>query len=84
VIPHANTRYFDGLCTGEFWLAGTLALMLRCDAVLLTAKWHTSAGAIREARTALAVGLPVCKTLLDLRPWLCRGCANVLQKSEIP
>jgi hypothetical protein len=32
VIPHANTRYFHGECTPEFWYEGTLELLRRCAA----------------------------------------------------
>ena len=27
LIPHANTRFFDGELTDDFWLRGTLALL---------------------------------------------------------
>lgn len=71
VIPHSNTAHFDGLTDDEmFWLDGTLELMRRCDAVLLTEDWQRSSGARREREDALARGIPVFNDALELEEWL--------------
>lgn len=59
LIPHSNTRSFDGLATPEFWYAGTLELMHRCDGVLMMPSWRRSSGARAEEARARAAGLPV-------------------------
>jgi len=59
VIPHANTAHFDGLAPDDFWLEGTLALMRKCDGVLLMPTWRASSGARAEAREALNLAMAV-------------------------
>lgn len=58
VIPHSNTAHFDGLGPDELWLAGTLELMRRCDAVALLDTWQSSSGARAEHAEAERLGLP--------------------------
>ena len=70
VIPHANTRpYFSDAQPGAFWLAGTLELLRRCDAVLLLPGWGESEGARGEKADADRLGLPVFRCVEDLRHW---------------
>lgn len=60
LIPHANTRFFHGLpeTTEEFWYAGTLELLRRCDAIYLVPGWEESRGVnseVSEARDVLHI-----------------------------
>lgn len=59
LIPHANTRYFHGVGSDEFWLQGTLELMCRCDAVYLCPGWKNSQGSLGEKHEADRRGIPV-------------------------
>ena len=77
VIPHMNTAEFDfeplleHVAGDRFYLDGTIALMDKCDAVLLTAPdadKHSSGTAGEVARAEL-LGLPVFRTLTDLKRW---------------
>lgn len=61
VIPHSNTAHFDGEAEDALWLAGTLALMRRCDGVLLIERWSESSGARAEHDEAVHLGLPIIK-----------------------
>ena len=70
VIPHSNTSHFDGLAPDEFWLAGTLELMRRCNAVIFAPDWGTSRGSRLERDEAKRLGLPCFDTLTELRDWL--------------
>lgn len=72
LCPQANTRHSHGLLTEEFWLEGTVELMSRCDAVLLTDDWHDSAGARNEVQVAHKLSLPVFDSIDGLRVWLMR------------
>jgi hypothetical protein len=54
VIPHTMTSEFDKQLTDEFWLEGTLRLMLRCHGIILTPDWEHSTGAREERRVAQA------------------------------
>jgi hypothetical protein len=54
VIPHANTRFFHGECTEEFWYAGTLEMLKRCDGIIMVAGWSESKGARVEYDYALS------------------------------
>lgn len=59
LCPHANSRHMEGVATDEVFLAGTLELMRRCDAVLLVPNWHRSEGARAEVAEAERLGMPV-------------------------
>jgi len=70
LIPHANTRFFVGTCTPEFWYEATAALLLRCDALMTVPGWPDSKGALAEIETARDHLIPVFHDLEDLRGWL--------------
>jgi hypothetical protein len=57
--PHANTRFFHGLLTPEFWYEGTMEFVKRADAVLLLHGWENSKGSVAEWDLALKLGKPV-------------------------
>lgn len=76
LIPHANTRFFHGDQSPEFWYAATLELLKRADAVLLVEGWERSPGARLEREKALAKGMPVFEKAADLGRWL-EELANV-------
>lgn len=68
-IPHKNTEGFEHLAPDlgdAFWLQGTLELMRRCDAVVLCPGWEFSTGTLGEVEEALALKIPVYKTVRDL------------------
>ncbi|WP_158611222.1 MULTISPECIES: DUF7768 domain-containing protein [Pseudomonas] len=65
IIPHANTGDLDVVdpdIGDRFWLAATLELMTRCDAVLLCPGWECSAGTLAEIAEAHSQGIPVFQT----------------------
>lgn len=49
----------EGAATDEQFLAGTLELMRRCDAVILVPGWSTSEGTKAEIAEAMRIGLPM-------------------------
>lgn len=75
VIPHMNTAHFEthtltvsqkfsafiDPVPDEYWLQGTMALMEKCDAVLLTHPQAgiTSKGTRAEVMRAIELGIPV-------------------------
>lgn len=84
LCPHANARHMDGVASDEHFLAGTLELMRRCDAVVLVPNWRDSEGVRAEVAEAERLGLPifgreqskrapwnenVCSTLFALECW---------------
>ena len=68
LIPHANTAHpeFERVQPYPFWIAGTLELLRRADAVLTISGWETSNGARGEVEEALRLGKPVFHELADL------------------
>ena len=52
VCPHLNTAHFDEENSYDFFLEMTVALMLRCDAVLALPSWVHSNGARIEVAAA--------------------------------
>lgn len=70
LIPHANTAHFQGELPDQFFLDGTLELMLRSDALYLLFGWASSAGARKEREVAMKKGMPVFDTLASLNEWV--------------
>lgn len=70
LCPHLNTANFQGALPDETWIAGTLELLRRCDAVLLVAGWTRSEGTIAEVAEARRLGRPVFDTMGELGNWL--------------
>ncbi len=70
VCPHTNTRFHNGTMSYEFWIQATLALMLRCDAVLLAPGWPDSKGALGEIEAAHRHGIPVVYSITELAAWI--------------
>jgi hypothetical protein len=59
LTPHKNTAHMEGLADDAFFLAGTMELLRRCDAVLCVSNWLDSVGARAEVEEARRLGLPV-------------------------
>lgn len=59
LCPHANSRHMEGVASDEHFLAGTLELMCRCDAVVCVGNWLGSVGARAEVDEATRLGIPV-------------------------
>ena len=66
ISPHANTRFFQGAAPDDVWLRGDLAIMVKCDAVLMVPGWQQSEGARQERTVAKSLKIPVVETLADL------------------
>lgn len=68
ICPHTNTAHFDDDLPDQdqFFLDGTLALMERCDAVVLINGWRYSAGTLGEVHRARELGMPIFACLDDL------------------
>lgn len=59
VVPHQLNAGLEDVGDYEWWLAGTLELMRRCDAVVMVPGWEGSRGACAEREEAHRLGLPV-------------------------
>lgn len=70
LCPHMNTRHFQGVLPDDVWLRGDLALLHKCDAVIMTTDWKRSAGATEEHSYALRHGIPILYSIHDLKNWL--------------
>lgn len=72
VCPHANTAHpaFEEVQPYQFWIEGTMALLDRCDALILTEDWERSSGARGELARALSRGMPVHKSIASLAAWM--------------
>lgn len=72
ICPHCNTRHFDGVDGVEDsqWLEGYLAILEKCDALLLLPGWQDSRGAWAEAELARKLGIPTFDQVGTLRFYL--------------
>lgn len=85
VIPHSNTAHMDGVADDKLWLAGTLALLRRCDAAVFIQGWKDSQGSIVEHQTAKDLGIPVLYvSVLDLSSMAMTSMAMKDWLSTIP
>lgn len=69
IIPHANTAHLDAIDPAigdQFWLDATMAMMERCDALVLVPGWGKSVGTKAEVRRAGELGLKVFYTVEDM------------------
>jgi len=69
-IPHANTRFFDGTLTDQFWLDATAAWLPVSDAVLLVKGYEVSAGTKSEISIARDLGVPVFTSIEAMDEYL--------------
>lgn len=78
LCPHANTRYFHGQGTDDWWLAATQELLRRCDVAVMTPDWQLSEGARAEHTAARERNMPVfyAPDLYDLRKWYETTCGD--------
>ncbi len=73
LCPHTNTNIeFHGTGSDDFWLAGTLELLRRCDAVMLIPYWEQSTGARAEYAEAVRRAIPTFSTVDALADWVRR------------
>lgn len=57
VVPHSLGQHMFGTLPEEFWRAGCLLLLSRCDGILLLPGWMDSAGAVAESKHAEQHGI---------------------------
>lgn len=79
VCPHTNTRFYQGAAPDELWLQGDLAILAKCDAVIVTPDWQRSSGARAEVLFAEQRHIPVFLTLEDLAFWM-----NAKEREAVP
>jgi len=70
LIPHANTRFFHGCKTPDFWYKGTIELLRRCDAMLIVPGSFQSKGVRAEIDLANECGIPYFHSCEELSVWL--------------
>lgn len=68
VVPHANTSHpdYERLQPYTFWIEATLALLRRCDAIVMVREWQQSTGARGERAWAAENGLRIFDTIEEL------------------
>lgn len=70
LMPTVNTAHFEDdypdVGDYEFWMAGTEALLRRCDAVIFVDGWQFSVGCHSELAVANQLGIPVYFSSVDL------------------
>jgi len=69
IVPHEMGALVLDQQPPEYWYRATLALMLRCDAVVLTPRWRVSHGAVLERERALKIGMPVFDCVDRFEVW---------------
>lgn len=59
LCPHLNSAFMDGAAEDRVFLDGDIAMMRRCDLVVLVPGWERSRGTLDEIAVAEAAGIPV-------------------------
>jgi nucleoside 2-deoxyribosyltransferase len=70
ICPHTNTIHFQDAAPDHVWLEGDLAIVAKCDAIIMTDDWQRSTGARAEHEFAAARGIPIFYTIDGLKEWL--------------
>lgn len=71
LCPHMNTKNFDGLKTGDFWIEGTLELLRRSDAIyVFDSRWRESTGTVGEIRLAFDQQMPIFFYRVLMSTWV--------------
>ena len=70
LCPHLNTQNFQGALHDEVWLEGDLALLHKCDAILMMERWDQSRGAREERFYAMLRRMPILYGIEDCQRWL--------------
>lgn len=70
LCPHANTMFFQNAAPDNVWLEGDLALLAKCDAMIVTPRWTASAGTRAEIAFANEHNIPIFFTVRDLYAWM--------------
>lgn len=60
ICPHTNTKHMDGAfpASDDVFLNGDLAIVRKCDLVVMVGHWSRSAGALKELAEADRHGIP--------------------------
>jgi len=67
ITPHLNTAHFQDAAPDDVWLQGDLAILARCDAMIVTDDWQRSEGARNEVDFARSRGIPIAGEVNELR-----------------
>src|SRR3989304_3909163 len=70
ICPHLNTALLDGSCPDNVWLAGDLAIIRKCDAMIMLDDWMFSRGAQAAKLLAEELKIPVFFSIYQLQNWL--------------
>jgi len=70
LIPHTNARWLHSEFSQEFMVEGSLALLTKCDAMIVCRGWESSRGTKAEMQMCEEQGIPYFLSLTDLEDWL--------------
>jgi hypothetical protein len=59
ICPHLNSALLDGEVTDQMFLNGDLAIISRCDIVVMMKDWQASKGATAEHNPAKDLGIQI-------------------------
>jgi hypothetical protein len=69
VCPHLNTAHYQGVLPDDVWLYGDLAILARCDAMIVVPNWEHSKGTQGEIYEAERLEIPIFYNLASLIAW---------------
>jgi hypothetical protein len=75
VVPHLLTLGMGGAVAESRFMDGMIEVLKRCDAVVLVHRWRQSPGTLAEIRAAGDAGIPVFRSVADLRRGVARPAA---------
>lgn len=70
LCPHTNSAHMEGVTSEETFLAGTLEMMRRCDAILLVPNWKQSRGTLAEIEEAKRLSKPIFYSFTRFKLWI--------------
>jgi len=78
ICPHLNSAFMSGAAPEDTFLHGGLAMLRRCDLVVLVPNWQASQGTALEIEEARSCGLPIFSDIEFVPPasTTLEHCAN--------
>lgn len=59
ICPHMNTAHMDNHCEAQVFLDGDIAILKRCDIIVMMKDWEYSEGAYKERTVAKRYNLEI-------------------------
>jgi hypothetical protein len=83
ICPHSNSTLFDGVAPDKTFLDGDIAILKRCDVIVMMRDWQKSRGAREELDIARTIGLDVIYDGVGPCSWPSPTCIGIKECRDV-